>query len=328
MRTQLQRVTSVAVFAACAALYGSCQPGVSDSPPRTREREVGVKRSALFPMGGTPGGGAGAAAVSGMGSSGTGAGAAGTAGVGAAGAAGASGTAGTGGAGGTGGTGGTGGGGGDTAPKTIPDLVKCLNEKAKTKPPADVVALCIPSGCKYRLINPVSITKKENSAQPGCEFPKDADADKKCVLPRVILECDGGKFQPSFSLCPSSDSQRIEVCQGDGPTTMADIAIPKGGYVELPLKDAVSTPEKDGDKVTGDSKGCSACHTKGDFGETDVGGIKGVLLPKFPIQEGTESTQTIDDVCKCIKDRLKDKLTPDYDYLLPLCEALAAKQKK
>ena len=140
--------------------------------------------------------------------------------------------------------------------KNLPDFLKCMNDNLKKGDAIDKAVACLPAGCTITLV------MSESSAQPGCAPPKGA---QKCQLPRVLLACGDPKFEPSFTLCPTSSEggmQRIEVCQampGTDDTEMADISAFANGYdpAVATLKQVLSMPNDDD---TG-TKGCNGnCH--------------------------------------------------------------------
>jgi len=237
--------------------------------------------------------------------------------------------------------------------KNLPDFLKCLNDKLKKGDGIDKAVACLPGGCTITLV------MSPSSAQPACAAPA---GERKCQLPRVLLACGNPKFEPSFTLCPTSANggmQRIEVCQGmDGTedTEMADIAAFGRGFDPdlATLKQVLSMPGEGGG-----TKGCNAgtCHLHGEGKRTVENkeintGTNGGLLstrvaprprdvifttdpavqaalkkakedPKFERRPGTKD-EDLASICKCIdENKGKEPFTEESGKLaLALCNAL------
>ena len=127
-----------------------------------------------------------------------------------------------------------------------------------------------------------------SSAQPACAPPA---GEQKCQLPRVLLSCGDPRFEPSFTLCPTSDNdgmKRIEVCQGmpgTNDTEMADIATFINGFdaTEATLDKVLSFPKNKDD--TEGTKGCNGTLSHARCGQAQwrqAGSEQGAALDSGP----------------------------------------------
>jgi len=200
-----------------------------------------------------------------------------------------------------------GAGGGDDKevdPTAIKEVIDCLNKKAKDGKlaPADAVSCFKDKGCKYQLVMSVK------SLHISCYA---ADQNKKCELPRVILHCgkDPNAVLAGFNLCPI-DPNHVEVSQQVTADpgrlfAMSQFRFPQEKDSTRKLDDVLKK-----ERFVGSPNGCfgGTCHASHDSPKIAGGGV--AFSDKVPAADSVPETQTLEEVCECLKNAKFDEVIP------------------